>query len=72
MGKINKRPNIQAVFAKIVSVVRVPHFPRPVREVGIESADRVSVLGALLAAHGAQVDPQLLRFFIQVAALQAK
>ena len=36
------------------------------------SDDQESILRSLLPAHGAQIDPQLLRFFIQVTALQAK
>ena len=31
-----------------------------------------SILRLLLPPHGAQIDPQLLRFLIQVTALQAK
>lgn len=36
------------------------------------SNDPRSILCILLTSHGAQIDPQLLRFLIQVTALQAK
>ena len=69
--KIKQR--IQIVLCKSISVVWVSHFSRSLREVGIFlSADPRSVLRLLLAAHGAQIDPQLFRFLIQVTALQAK
>lgn len=59
--------------SKEVSMGRVPHFSPFLREVGKSlRADPRSILRVLLATHGAQIDPQLLRLLIQVTALQSK
>jgi hypothetical protein len=43
----------------------VPHFSRPLRKMGESiKSDLRSIPRSLLTAHGAQINPQLLRFLI--------
>ena len=63
-GKKQKTRQNEAEYSRIFCPRQSPRR--------IDADDPRSICAALLPAHGAQIDPQLLRLLIQVTALQAK